>query len=166
MLDPRILRENIDQISDNLKKRGFTLDKDSFLLVDKNRKDIIAETENLKNKKNEISKEIGILKSKNSDVNNLVKKVEVINDELEYKHTELASAEVEFKNFLLSIPNVLDDLVPTGKSESNNKIIKYSNDENLEKSTNDNYRDHSDIGKSLNLYNQEIAAKISSSRFS
>lgn len=166
MLDPRILRENIDQISDNLKKRGFTLDKDSFLLVDKNRKDIIAETENLKNKKNEISKEIGILKSKNSDVNNLVKKVEVINDELEYKHTELASAEVEFKNFLLSIPNVLDDLVPTGKSESNNKIIKYSNDENLEKSTNDNYRDHSDIGKSLNLYNQETAAKISSSRFS
>ena len=67
---------------------------------------------------------------------------------------------------MLNIPNVLDESVPTGKSESNNKVIKYSDDENLENNSKEVLRDHSDIGKSLNLYDHEIASKISSSRFS
>lgn len=166
MIDPKILRENIDQISENLKKRNFILKKDIFFEIDKNRKNIIAEAEDLKNKRNSLSKKIGILKSNNENSEHLVEKVQIINDELSSIDERLTSAEQEFKNFLLNIPNVLDESVPTGKSESNNKVIKYSDDENLENNSKEVLRDHSDIGKSLNLYDHEIASKISSSRFS
>lgn len=166
MIDPKILRENIDQISENLKKRNFVLKKDIFFEIDKNRKNIIAEAEDLKNKRNSLSKEIGILKSNNENSEHLVEKVQIINNELSNIDERLTSAEQEFKNFLLNIPNVLDESVPTGKSESNNKVIKYSDDENLENNSKEVLRDHSDIGKSLNLYDHEIASKISSSRFS
>ena len=166
MIDPKILRENIDQISENLKKRNFILEKDIFFEIDKNRKNIIAEAEDLKNKRNSLSKKIGILKSNNENSEHLVEKVQIINDELSSIDGRLTSTEQEFRNFLLNIPNVLDESVPTGKSESNNKVIKYSNDENLENNSKEVLRDHSDIGKSLNLYDHEIASKISSSRFS
>ena len=51
MLDSKNLRENIDTISSNLKKRKFILDKSKFLSIDKDRKEIIVDTENLKNKR-------------------------------------------------------------------------------------------------------------------
>ena len=167
MLDSKNLRENIDTVSSNLKKRKFILDKSKFLSIDKDRKEIIADTENLKNKRNVLSKEIGILKSKNEDVGSLLKKVEEINNTLDLKQGLLENAETQYNNFLLDIPNILDDSVPIGNSDKDNKVIKYSNDKNLEiLNKNSNFKDHSDIGKSLKLYDQEIAAKISSSRFS
>ena len=167
MLDSKNLRENIDTISSNLKKRKFILDKSKFLSIDKDRKEIIVDTENLKNKRNVLSKEIGILKSKNENVDSLLKKVEDINNTLDLKQGLLENAETQYNNFLLDIPNVLDDSVPIGNSDKDNRVIKYSNDKNLEiLNKNSNFKDHSDIGKSLKLYDQEIAAKISSSRFS
>ena len=167
MLDSKNLRENIDTISSNLKKRKFILDKSKFLSIDKDRKEIIVDTENLKNKRNVLSKEIGILKSKNEDVGSLLKKVEEINNTLDLKQGLLENAETQYNNFLLDIPNILDDSVPIGNSDKDNKVIKYSNDKNLEiLNKNSKFKDHSDIGKSLKLYDQEIAAKISSSRFS
>ena len=167
MLDSKNLRENIDTISSNLKKRKFILDKSKFLSIDKDRKEIIVDTENLKNKRNVLSKEIGILKSKNENVDSLLKKVEDINNTLDLKQGLLENAETQYNNFLLDIPNILDDSVPIGNSDKDNRVIKYSNDKNLEiLNKNSNFKDHSDIGKSLKLYDQEIAAKISSSRFS
>jgi seryl-tRNA synthetase len=167
MLDSKNLRENIDTISSNLKKRKFILDKSKFLSIDKDRKEIIVDTENLKNKRNVLSKEIGILKSKNENVDSLLKKVEEINNTLDLKQGLLENAETQYNNFLLDIPNILDDSVPIGNSDKDNRVIKYSNDKNLEiLNKNSNFKDHSDIGKSLKLYDQEIAAKISSSRFS
>ena len=166
MLDPKLLRNNINNISDNLAKKNFILDKKSFLSIDSDRKNIIVDTENLRNKGNALSKEIGILKSKDEDVEHLLKEAEKISYDLGYKTALLNKAELNFKNFLLNIPNTLDDIVPTGKSENDNKIIKYSNDENLEKTSKVIFRDHSDIGKSLSLYDQDIASNISGSRFS
>ena len=166
MLDPKILRENINEIKDNLKKRKFLLDSDAFILLDQNRKKIIAETESLKNKKNTLSKEIGFLKSSNTNSDDLSKEVEKINFELKDKQVLLNNTELEFRNFLLTIPNILDSSVPAGNSEADNKVIIYSNNENLEENPKKIFKDHSEIGKSLCLYDQDIASKISSSRFS
>ena len=166
MLDPKILRENINEIKDNLKKRKFLLDSDAFILLDQNRKKIIAETESLKNKKNTLSKEIGFLKSSNTNSDDLSKEVEKINFELKDKQILLHNTELEFRNFLLTIPNILDSSVPAGDSEADNKVIIYSNNENLEENPKKIFKDHSEIGKSLCLYDQDIASKISSSRFS
>ena len=85
MLDPKKLRENFDEINNNLNKRNFSIDKKKFISIDENRRSIISETEKLKNKKNIISKEIGELKSKNKDTELLEKEVEDINGKLKRK---------------------------------------------------------------------------------
>jgi seryl-tRNA synthetase len=166
MLDPKILKKDIDMISENLNNKNFHLDKDLFLKLDSDRKDIIVETETLKNKKNILSKEIGILKSKGEDAASLTEDVELINSSLKDKKKLLDASEDKFKNFILNVPNILDKKVPNGNSEKNSKIIKFSNDKDLEKEKNTNFSDHSEIGKSLKLYDSDIASNMSGSRFS
>ena len=166
MLDPKLLRNNINDISDNLANKNYILDKKKFLSIDSNRKNIIVTTEDLKNKKNILSKEIGILKSKGKSADNQTKVVEKINQSLKEMQVSLFKAEDEFSNFFLSIPNTLDDIVPIGKSEKDNVVVKYSNKNNLLNSENKKVSDHSEIGKSLKLYDQDIASNISGSRFS
>lgn len=166
MLDPKLLRNNINEISDNLVNKNYILDKKKFLSIDSNRKNIIVTTEDLKNKKNILSKEIGILKSKGKSADNQTKVVEKINQSLKEMQVSLFKAEDEFSNFFLSIPNTLDDIVPIGKSEKDNVVVKYSNKNNLLNSENKKVSDHSEIGKSLKLYDQDIASNISGSRFS
>ena len=166
MLDSKLLRNNINDISGNLANKNYILDKKKFLSIDSNRKNIIVITEDLKNKKNILSKEIGILKSKGKSTDNQTKVVEKINQSLKEMQVLLLKAEDEFSNFCLSIPNVLDDIVPIGRSEKDNVVVKYSNNNNLLSSENKKVSDHSEIGKSLELYDQDIASNISGSRFS
>jgi len=166
MLDPKLLRENFTEVSKNLSKRKFIINEKDFLSIDNARKIIIADTENLKNKKNILSKEIGILKSKDKDTASLTKEVEDINFALKEKVSLLNESEAAYKDFLLNIPNTLHDSVPSGNSDLDNKIIKYSSNVNLENSSKINSKEHSEIGKVLKLYDQDIASKISSSRFS
>jgi len=166
MLDPKLLRNNINDISGNLANKNYILDKKRFLSIDSNRKNIIVTTEDLKNKKNILSKEIGILRSKGKSADNQTKVVEKINQTLKEMQVLLLKAEDEFSNFFLNIPNILDDIVPIGKSEKDNVVVKYSNNNNLLHSENKKVSDHSEIGKSLKLYDQDIASNISGSRFS
>ena len=166
MLDSKILRKNIQEIAENLAQKKYILDIDYFIKIDNERKNIIAETEDLKNKKNKISKNIGILKAKGNPINDLSSEVEEINKILENKKQQLNKAENEFKSFLLSIPNTLDKNVPKGKSENENTVIKYSNDINLENEAKEDILDHSEIAKKLNFYDQDIASEISGTRFS
>ncbi len=166
MLDPKRIRENFDEINSILKKRNFTIDKKKFESIDSNRKNIIADKESLQNKKNTLSKEIGILKSKGEETLLQTESVEQINLELKEKQSLLIKAEDEYNDFLLNIPNILHKSVPHGNSDIDNKIIKYSNDENLENMIKKTFVDHSEIGKLLNLYDQDTAVKMSSSRFS
>ena len=166
MLDPKLLRNNINDISVNLVNKNYIFDKKKFLSIDSNRKNIIVTTEDLKNKKNILSKEIGILKSKGKSADNQTKVVEKINQSLKKMQVLLLKAEDEFSDFCLSIPNILDDIVPIGQSEKDNVVVKYSNNNNLLSSENKKVSDHSEIGKSLKLYDQDIASNISGSRFS
>ena len=96
------------------------LDKEYFLTIDSDRKNLISETEDLQNKKNLLSKEIGILKSKNSDISDLSKEVENINNILNSKQDILKAAEDKYFDFMLNIPNILDELVPLGESSEDN----------------------------------------------
>ena len=52
MIDPKLLKENLSAISSNLKNKNYMLDKDEFLKIDSDRKELILENESLKNKKN------------------------------------------------------------------------------------------------------------------
>ena len=166
MIDPKLLKENLLVISSNLKNKNYTLDKDEFLKVYSDRKELILENESLKNKKNLLSKEIGVLKSNGEDSTEQTKAVEEINLKLESIKKLLLEAEEKFKNLLLDIPNILDDAVPIGSSEDDNKIEYYSDNINLLETETQNYPEHNEIGKLLGQYDQEAVTKMSGARFS
>ena len=166
MIDTKILKENIEKITSNLKNKNYDLNNSDFLKYDSERKKLILQSEDLKNKKNILSKEIGIIKSKGGNINAQKKEVEDINDKLIKIEDLLLEAEKSFFNFMLDIPNILDDKVPVGKSEDDNKVVSYSNNENLSEKKSKDIVDHSEIGKSLKLFDQEAASKMSGSRFS
>ncbi len=166
MIDSKFIIQNIDTVSNNLLKKKYDLDKEYFLTIDSDRKNLINETEELQNKKNLLSKEIGILKSKSLDTSDLSKEVENINNTLKNRQNILKEAEDKYFDFMLNVPNMLDDLVPTGESSENNLVIEYSNNNDLTKSSTKKFNDHSSIGKALALYDHDIASNISGSRFS
>ena len=166
MIDSKFIIQNIDTVSNNLLKKKYDLDKEYFLTIDSDRKNLINETEELQNKKNLLSKEIGILKSKSLDTSDLSKEVENINNTLKNRQNILKEAEDRYFDFMLNVPNMLDDLVPTGESSENNLVIEYSNNNDLTKSSTKKFNDHSSIGKALALYDHDIASNISGSRFS
>ena len=166
MIDSKFLIQNIDTVSSNLLKKKYDLDKEYFLTIDSDRKNLISETEDLQNKKNLLSKEIGILKSKNSDISDLSKEVENINNILNSKQDILKVAEDKYFDFMLNIPNILDELVPLGESSEDNSVIEYSSNNDLTNSSTKEFNDHSSIGKALALYDHDIASNISGSRFS
>ena len=165
MLDPKIIKKDIDLIYENLNKKKFSLNKKLFLELDSNRKKIIAETESLKNKKNILSKEIGVMKSNGENLDSHTLEVEKINSSLKVKQELLIISENKFYDFLLSVPNVLDGNVPDGVSEKDNKVMRFSSEGDLEADCKKNFSDHSEIGKALKLYDSDIASKISGSRF-
>ena len=166
MIDSKFLKQNIENVSSNLLKKNYDLDKEYFLTVDSDRKNLIGETEELQNKKNLLSKEIGILKLKKLDTSTLSKEVENINSVLKNKQDALILSEDKYYDFMLNIPNILDDRVPFGKSSDDNSVINYSDNDDLTKTSNKEFSDHSVVGKALGLYDQDIASSISGSRFS
>ena len=165
MLDIKILKENIEEITSNLKNKNYDFNNSEFLKFDSERKKFISQSEDLKNKKNVLSKEIGIIKSKGGSTTSQKKEVEDINQQLLKVDALLLEAEKKFSNFMLDIPNVLDEKVPIGNSEEDNKVLTYSNNENLSENNSTDTIDHSELGKILKLFDQETASKMSGARF-
>ena len=165
MLDIKILKENIEEITLNLKNKNYDFNNSEFLKFDSERKKFILQSEDLKNKKNVLSKEIGIIKSKGGSTTAQKKEVEDINQQLLKVDALLLEAEKKFSNFMLDIPNVLDEKVPIGNSEEDNKVLTYSNNENLSENNSTDTIDHSEVGKILKLFDQETASKMSGARF-
>ena len=165
MLDIKILKENIEEITLNLKNKNYDFNNSEFLKFDSERKKFILQSEDLKNKKNVLSKEIGIIKSKGGSTTAQKKEVEDINQQLLKVDALLLEAEKKFSNFMLDIPNVLDEKVPIGNSEEDNKVLTYSNNENLSENNSTDTIDHSELGKIFKLFDQETASKMSGARF-
>ncbi len=154
MIDIKLLRENIHTVKEALQKRGVDVDADKLLEIDKKRRQLIQEVDDLRAQRNEISKQ----KGKPLDI----KKAKDIKQKLKTKEEKLQKVEQEFNSLFILIPNIPLGDVPIGKSEADNqpirewgKIPKFDF----------KIKDHLEIGKELGLIDVERAAKISGSRF-
>ena len=161
MIDANYIKANLEQVKKNLAKKGFNLEQSKFEKLYSNRKELITKHESLLSEKNIISKEIGLLKSNNKDASSLLLKVESINKEIDKISKSETKAEKDLHDYLLSIPNLLDDSVPEGKSEDSNKIIYETK---LQK--NSLSIDHLDIINNIKLSFNHDVTSISGSRFS
>jgi seryl-tRNA synthetase len=162
MIDPKFLKENLEIVKSMLESRNFEFPLDELIAADKRRRELILQVEDLRRRKNLLSREIST-KIK-THKNTLVDKDEIegLESELMRLEQEKKEVEINFRKLMMTLPNLLSESVPKGASENDNIILKYHG--SIERFDFD-LRDHVEIGNALGLLDLERAAKISGARF-
>jgi seryl-tRNA synthetase len=164
VLDIKLIRENIESVKQAMQNRRQTLNFDRLLEWDKERRNIITETENLRLMRNKHSEEIGKLKKAGLEPSaELLAQADGIRDSIQQKEKNLLSVENQIEDFLLRVPNMPDESVPVGKDASDNVLVKTAG---VIPKFNFKPKPHWEIGEKLGILDFETAAKISGARFS
>ena len=163
MLDPKLLRNDIDSVSLQLARRGFTLDSASLQTLEARRKAIQVETQELQAERNSRSRAIGKAKAAGEDIAPLLKEVEGLGDQLKTKEQELAQLQEELNGLLMGIPNIPHDSVPAGTGEEDNPVLRTWGEPTAFEFQ---ARDHVDLGEQLGQLDFEAASRLTGSRFS
>jgi len=162
MLDPQLIRNDLNSIAKALDKRGASIDTNKIQKIEDKRKAIQIKTEKLQADRNLISKEIGEMKAKGKDTENLLEKVTSIKNQLEKNEEELTAIQQELNELIIVIPNIPHESVPDGSTDKDNQPIR----EWGEKPSFDfKINDHVDLGESLEQIDFDSATQITSSRF-
>lgn len=162
MIDIQLLRKDIDSVAARLAGRKFKLDVAAFNALEAERKQIQSSTEDLQNKRNTLSKQIGALKGKGEDTSAVMAEVAGIGDELKASAARLDIVQAKISEFMLAIPNLPHESVPVGTDEAGNVELRKVG---TPRTFDFEIRDHVDVGAALGL-DFDVAAKITGSRFS
>jgi len=166
MLDVQILRNDIQTVTDKLiERRNFTLDVNSFVTLESERKTVQSDTESLQAQRNSISKEIGHAKKSGDEAkaSELMSQVSEFADRLKSNEEKLGNIQEKIHALLSEIPNVPNDSVPIGKAEEDNVEVKKVG---IPRNYDFDPQDHVDLGEKLGALDFERATKITGSRFS
>ena len=123
MLDPKLLRTDLDAVKEALARRGFELDITTIQTVEASRKALQTKTQQLQNERNTRSKSIGKAKARGVDIQPLLAEVSQLGEQLKQAESELAELQNRMNTISLGIPNLLDDTVPVGADESANVVV-------------------------------------------
>ncbi len=162
MLDIKYILSNLDEVKGFLKARNNDLNIDVLVDLDARRRKIIGETEDLKAKRNEGSKKIGMAKSTGEDVNALKEQIKNLGDEIKTLDTELAGIEDEMHSLLMTIPNKLSPTTPIGKDENDNPVVRTWGEP---KKFDFEPKPHWDIAEALGIMDFERGVNLAQSRF-
>jgi seryl-tRNA synthetase len=162
MLDPALLRGQLDSVAERLEARGYDLDKAAIEALEAQRKAVQVETQELQNLRNTRSKAIGIAKGKGEDTAALMAEVAGIGDRLKANEQRLADVQAELAKIALVVPNLADESVPLGADETQNQeISRWGTPRTFDFAV----RDHVDLGARHGWLDGEAAAKLSGARF-
>jgi seryl-tRNA synthetase len=158
MLDPKLLRNDLDGTAQALRRRAYHLDTARFASLEERRKGLQVRTDELRNERNTRSKAIGRAKAAGEDAAPLLAEVADLGERLKAAEGELAEVQAELENALYDLPNLLDASVPDGADESANREVRRWGEP---RAFDFEPKDHVDLG----LLDFEAAAKISGARF-
>ena len=162
MLDPQLLRNNLEDTAALLKRRGYELDTKEFSALEDQRKTLQIDAQSLQAERNKKSKNIGKAKASGEDIQPLLDEVSSLGSKLEEAEKALAVVQEQMNNIMMSLPNLPDDSVPDGKSEDDNaEIRKWGEPKQFDFEV----KDHVDLGEALGQLDFETGAKIAGSRF-
>ena len=162
MLDPQLLRSDIDSVARRLAARSFTLDVAGFRAIEEERRIVQTRTEELQAARNQFAKRIGQAKAKGEDVAALMAESGHANAELADLEKRLETIRNRLEDFMLGVPNVPNDSVPQGKSsEDNVEVRKVGTPREFSYAP----RDHVDLGEGLKMLDFNAATKIAGARF-
>ena len=162
MLDPKLLRNELDSVAERLSIRGFELDKSTFSGLEDQRKSIQIATEQLQAERKTKSKAIGMAKKNGENVDALMQEVDAIRTQLDEKEGALTELQEKLDAFMLGIPNMPHESVPAGASEDDNQeVLTWGTPRTFDFEV----KDHVDLGANNQLMDFETGAKITGSRF-
>jgi seryl-tRNA synthetase len=163
MLDPRLLKENPEAIRDMLKKRNMTdFPLDELIIFHKRRGDIISKTQELRRQKNLLSENIAGKKRSKEDASLELDEMKQVSMQLHSIESDAIQIEEKFHQLMMTLPNLLDESVPTGRDELDNMVVR-----EYGKIIPPNFKskDHVELAHTLDLVDLSRAAKVSGARF-
>jgi len=165
MINIKLIRENSEFVKENIKKK-FQNEKlalvDNVLKLDKNWRKLKYEEDGLRRERNKISKQISELKKSKKDVSGLIKKAKKIPKEILDFEEKRKKLEVQIKEIMFKIPNIIHKSVPIGKSDKENIEIKKVG---KPKKFSFPVKSHVEIGEKLGMLDFDLSAKISGKGF-
>lgn len=181
MLDIKFVRENLEFVKQAMRNRGIlvysekeiptltdeklegALNFHRLIEIDEKRRNILKEADELKNRRNMVSEEVGKLKKQKKDALDLINEMKVVSDKIRALDEEIKSCDENTNDFLLNIPNIPHDSVPVGKDETENvEVRKWGEPGQFDFEP----LNHWDIGEMLGIIDFERASKIAGARFS
>jgi seryl-tRNA synthetase len=162
MLDPKLVRSDLNAVAEQLKKRNFELDVATLESLENKRKACQVETEKLQNERNTKSKSIGKAKAAGEDIQPLLDEVAGLGEKLDSAKSDLADVQQQMDAILMGIPNLLHDSVPVGNDESENVEVRTWGEP---KSFDFDVKDHVDLGAVNGWLDFETASKLTGSRY-
>jgi len=162
MLDIKLLRQDLDAVVANLARRGFKLDRERWLALEAQRKELQIEVEGLRQTRNERSKSIGRAKAAGGDVESLKREVGELGDALTAAEAKLTTTAAELDDFLACLPNMLHESVPPGRDSNDNvELRRWGTPPKFGFAP----LDHVALGEKLGLMDFDAAVKLAGARF-
>ncbi|MCP9269296.1 serine--tRNA ligase [Xenorhabdus sp. XENO-1] len=162
MLDPNMLRNELDAVAEKLARRGYTLDVETLCKQEERRKVLQVETETLQAERNSRSKAIGAAKARGEDIEPLRQEVNQLGEKLDLAKAELETLQAEIRELALRMPNIPDDSSPYGKDDSDNQEISRWGEP---RQYDFEVKDHVALGELTNGLDFAAAVKLTGSRF-
>jgi seryl-tRNA synthetase len=162
MLDPKLLRGDLEGVAETLARRGFQLDIGRVADLESRRKALQVEAQELQNERNTKSKAIGRTKAAGGDIQPLLDEVATLGDRLKASNDALLEVQNELRSLALGMPNLPDASVPDGADENDNREERRWGEPcafDFEP------KDHVDLGAGLDMLDFDAAAKLTGSRF-
>ena len=162
MLDLRMIRQNPERVKAELAKKGEDAPIEQLLALDEQRRGMLAEAEQLKARRNEVSEEVARLKREKQDAQALIDEMRVVSQQIKDFDEKLREVDNQLQDLLLRIPNLPHESVHVGASEDDNKENRRWGDPTpfgFEP------KPHWEIGVNLDIIDFERAAKVTGSRF-
>jgi seryl-tRNA synthetase len=162
MYDLAWFRANFDRIAERLQTRSNPPNLDGYRELDQRRRAAIAESEQLKARRNAETVEIGKLRREGADTTERQQQVRVIGERIAVLEAEQKAAEESFRTMVEGIPNLPHESVPVGSSEADNVEIRRVGEP---RQFDFEPKPHWDLGPELGILDLERAAKITGARF-
>jgi seryl-tRNA synthetase len=166
MLDPKLLRSELNTIAQSLKVKGFELNCDEFLSLEAQRKALQLEAEAIQQERNAYAKSMGKLigkaKANGEDIEPLKARGEALKKDSADADAALATVQSQLDTLFQGIPNIPHSSVPEGQGEEDNIEVRRWG---TPKSFDFEVKDHVDLGANLGGLDFDTAAKITGSRF-
>ncbi|ANN73321.1 serine--tRNA ligase [Bordetella bronchialis] len=170
MLDPTLLRKDLQTVVDRLKTRGVQFDMERFNALESRRKSVQTETESLQARRNALAKQIGQLKAKGEDASAVMAESQALPARLKQLEEDLAQVQESLTDLLRMVPNLPHPSVPVGASSDDNVEVRRwipgaKGEDGNPAPLPFQARDHVAVGEPLGL-DFDTAAKLSGARFS